>query len=151
MHIAVAIEIGSSPDEVWRHVRRIDRHVEWMRDAARIDFLTEQRSGVGTIFDTITKVGPLSTTDRMTVTEWVEGTTIGVRHEGAVVGEGRFTLRTVDNGGTTFEWAETLHLPWWFGGRVGEVVARPVLTAIWRRNLRALRDQVERGTGRRCG
>jgi hypothetical protein len=145
MDIVVATEIDAPPDVVWAYVRQIDRHVEWMHDAVRIDFVGTEREGVGTVFDTLTKVGPLSTTDRMTITEWVEGETIGVRHEGAVVGEGRFLLEPVGDDRTSFEWAETLHLPWYFGGRLGEVVARPLLRAIWRRNLRGLRQRVEGG------
>lgn len=142
MHIVVNTEISAPIDAVWDYVSRIERHVEWMHDAARIDFVTEQRSGTGTVFDTLTRVGPLSTTDRMTITAWDGGTAIGVRHEGAVVGEGRFTLRPLDGERTHFEWAETLRLPWYFGGRLGEIVARPVLAAVWRRNLRGLRDQL---------
>jgi hypothetical protein len=36
-------------------------------------------------------------------------------------------------------------LPWYFGGRLGGVVARPILTHIWTKNLAKLRQLVERG------
>lgn len=147
MRIVVATEIDAPVAVVWDDVSRLERHVEWMRDAARIDFVTEQRSGPGTAFDTLTKIGPLSTTDRMTITEWEEGRVIGVRHRGAVVGEGRFTFRPLGDDRTHFEWAETLTLPWRLGGRVGELAVKPILSAVWQRNLRTLRRRFGDSTG----
>jgi Polyketide cyclase / dehydrase and lipid transport len=143
MRIRVSTEIALPRHVVWRYVRELDRHVEWMGDAVEIRFLTESRAGVGTRFDTVTRVGPLTTTDRMTVTEWQEGRVIGVSHDGAVSGEGCFDLRDLDGGRTRFTWSESLDLPWYLGGSVGEIVARPILTALWRRNLRKLRARLE--------
>ena len=45
--ISVGIEIAASPKQVWNVVKDISDHVNWMKDAERIDFLTEQRSGIG--------------------------------------------------------------------------------------------------------
>ena len=136
-HIRIAIQIPASVDTVWAELREIDRHVEWMHDAVAIDFLTEQRKGVGTRFDCATKVGPIRMTDRMEITSWIEGEEMGVRHVGLVTGDGTFTLTEVD-GGTVFSWAETLTFPWWLGGRIGELIGGPILRLIWRRNLRML-------------
>jgi len=146
MRIEVSTVIDVPPAAVWQYLRRIDSHVEWMRDAAEIRFTSERTTGVGTTFDTVTRVGPLRTTDRMTVNEWVEGEVMGVRHEGAVTGEGRFTLSGLDGDRRTlFGWAERLRLPLHLGGRLGEVLARPLLAAVWRRNLRNLRLRLEAG------
>src|SRR5664280_2711899 len=49
-----------------------------MSDDVAIDFTTRRREGTGTTFRCTTKVGPFVTRDLMTVTEWVEGTTMGV-------------------------------------------------------------------------
>jgi hypothetical protein len=51
-----------------------------MADAESIVFLSETRSGVGTVMQVRTVVGPFRTTDVMEVTEWDERRTIGVRH-----------------------------------------------------------------------
>jgi len=128
---------------VWDDIRRLDSHVEWMADAETIRFLTDDHAGIGTRFECDTKVGPLRTTDVMEVTEWVEGERIGVRHIGLVTGVGAFILHPVDADRTEFRWDETLSFPWWFGGRIGAVVAHPLLAAIWRRNLRRLRQRLE--------
>ena len=108
-----------------------------MRDAVSIAFTSEQVEGVGTTFTCLTRVGPLRTTDRMVVTQWADGAAMGIRHEGAVTGQGRFTLEP-DGERTRFRWDEELHFPWWMGGAVGATVASPVLKLVWRRNLRVL-------------
>ncbi|HEX5615594.1 MAG TPA: SRPBCC family protein [Acidimicrobiia bacterium] len=145
MDIRVCTTIACTPAGLWAVLEPIERHVEWMADAERITFTTEQTRGVGTTFECLTRVGPLHTTDVMRVTEWEPGSTMGIVHEGVVTGAGRFTLTPVAPDSTMFCWAETLHFPWWMGGRVGERVGRPVLRWVWTRNLRRLRALAEHG------
>jgi hypothetical protein len=85
----------------------------------------------------------LRTVDVMRVTEWRPRAAMGIEHTGVVHGRGRFTLRRRARDRTRFCWEERLTFPWWMGGVVGEQLARPVLRAVWRRNLRALKQQVE--------
>ena len=133
---------ASPPDVVWRGVEDISTHVEWMQDAAEITFLTEQHAGVGAEFACLTKIGPLRNHDVLRVTEWEPGRTMGIAHTGVVSGSGRFTLAP-ERGGTRLCWVETLRFPWWMGGAVGERAAKPVLGAVWRRNLRRLQARLE--------
>lgn len=139
------IEIDAAPAKVWAVVEPIERHVDWMTDAVAIRFTTDQTRGVGTAFLCDTKVGPITLVDRMWITEWEPEQAIGVRHTGVVTGSGRFTLTPIDFGRRTrFGWTEDLTLPWWLGGRLGELVgARLVMKAIWRRNLRGLKTFIE--------
>ena len=139
----VSIKIAASPSVVWAAIEDIATHVEWMRDAAEIRFTSPQRRGVGTTFDCDTRLGPIRLTDRMTITEWSPGRAMGVDHTGLVTGTGRLTLRRTWRGGTTFGWEEHLLFPWWLGGPIGALVAKPVLTAIWRRSLRDLKTRIE--------
>jgi hypothetical protein len=143
--IKVAIEINATPERVWEIVEPVERHVDWMHDAVAIHFVTEQTRGVGTEFLCDTKVGPFTLVDRMELTEWEPGKTMGVRHTGIVTGSGRFTLTPIDLGQRTlFEWNEELVFPWWMGGPIGASIGgRIVLRAIWKRNLRGLRRLVE--------
>jgi hypothetical protein len=131
---------------VWAIVEPVERHVDWMRDAVAIRFVSEQRLGVGTTFDCDTRVGPIRLVDRMEITEWEPHAVMGVRHRGVVTGTGRFTLTPIDLGRRTrFTWSEDLTFPWWLGGRVGELLGgRLVMRAIWRRNLRELQQVVNR-------
>jgi len=142
--IYVSVVIDAPPAEVWAVVEPIDRHVEWMADADAIRFEGLQRRGVGTRIAVDTRFGPLRLTDRMYVTEWIDGAVIGVDHVGRVSGSGRFTLEPSVDGGTLFAWEEELHFPWFLGGRLGELVGSSVvLRPLWRRNLQRLKTLVE--------
>ena len=145
MTVRVARQLPASRARVWAELREIERHVEWMADAVAITFTSSQREGVGTTFRCLTRVGPLSLVDVMTITSWREQEALGVRHEGLVTGEGDFALRD-DDAGTLVSWTETLHFPWWLGGHVGELIARPVFGSLWRGNLRRLAERVDDST-----
>jgi hypothetical protein len=142
--IAVKVVIEAPPAAVWEAVRDIPSHVRWMADAESITITSPLADGVGTTFDCLTKVGPLRLTDKMEVTEWVEGRVMGVRHVGLVTGTGKFTLSPVPGGATEFAWAEDLRFPWWMGGPLGGLVGgQLILRAIWRRNLSRLKHLIE--------
>lgn len=142
--VIVSVDIAAPLERVWAAAADLASHVEWMADAERIDFLTDSRSGVGTKMAVETRVGPLSTTDIIEVTAWEEPATIGVVHSGVVTGTGAFELERIDDTTTRFTWREQLDLPWFFGGPLGTVVARPIFGWIWRRNLERLKGHLER-------
>ena len=139
----MSIIIARPPSVVWSSVEDIASHVDWMADAVAIRFTSASTSGVGTTFDCDTKIGPIRLTDRMEITEWVPGATMGVSHKGTVTGRGRFQLRAVGNGRTEFIWEEELTFPLWMGGPIGARLGAPVMERIWRRNLEGLKRQVE--------
>jgi hypothetical protein len=143
--VRVSVDITASPETVWAVVEPVENHVDWMADAVAIRFESEQERGVGTTFLCDTRIGPITLTDRMEITEWVPERSMGVRHSGIVTGSGIFTLEPLAGGTRTrFTWAETLRFPWYFGGRFGERVAGPlVLAPLWRRNLKRLKSLVE--------
>jgi len=107
-----------------------------------IEFINDRTAGVGTKMNVPTRIGPLRTTDVMTVVEWVEGRLIAVEHVGAVSGKGRFEI-SPSGSGTELRWSEILEFPWWLGGAVGAWLARPVLRRVWSRNLQALKERLE--------
>jgi len=143
--ITVSVDIDATPARVWEVVEPVERHIDWMHDAVAIRFETEQTRGVGTRFLCDTKVGPIKLVDQMAITEWEPGSTMGVRHTGIVTGTGQFTLTPIDlDRRTRFTWSEELFFPWWLGGPVGAFVGgKIVMQAIWRRNLRELKQLVE--------
>jgi hypothetical protein len=133
--IRVATTIDAQPAQVWADLQDVASHVEWMEDAVAIRFLGPSRRGAGTRYECDTKVGPFRLTDVMEITEWTPGRSMGVRHVGLVTGEGHFVLKRKRDGRTRFVWQERLRFPWWLGGPVTAVAAKPVLRRIWRRNL----------------
>jgi uncharacterized protein YndB with AHSA1/START domain len=141
--ITVETVIERSIEHVWAALEQIESHTDWMADAESITFLTDQRSGVGTTFECLTKVGPISLTDVMEITAWEPQRRMGVRHDGIVTGWGEFTLTALGEHRTLFSWAEDLTFPLWLGGPVGEFFGRFVLRAIWKGNLRRLKAGLE--------
>jgi len=151
MKVKVGVMIDAPPEVVWRTVEQIERHVDWMTDAVSINFTSATRRGEGTQFDCATRIGPLRMTDRMIITQWTPRRAIGIEHHGVVTGWGRFTLGRRRGNRTRFTWTERLRFPWWMGGPIGALAAKPILRAVWRRNLATLKRQVEAQATRSAG
>jgi hypothetical protein len=134
--VRVSTDIPLERQRVWAALARLEDHIEWMQDATAIRFRSAQRRGIGTTFECDTRVGPIRLTDVMAVVEWEDGVRIGVRHQGAVGGTGRFLLRDTAGPATIIEWEEQLSFPWWLGASIGAQLARPLFGALWRANLR---------------
>lgn len=144
MFIRIFQEIEAPPEVVWNAISNIQTHVNWMADASKIRITSEQTQGVGTTFDCDTKVGPLRTTDKMQVTEWVPNQILSISHKGLVEGKGSFILEKPSKGRTLFVWEENLDFPIFLGGKITEFIAKPVLKKIWRGNLYKLKQLVEK-------
>ncbi len=127
---------------MWAALADLRSHPEWMADAGTIEFLGAQTRGPGTRMRVPTRVGPFQATDVMKVVEWEEGRLIAVDHQGAISGRGRFEI-SPSGSGTRLRWSESLRFPWWMGGPLGVLAARPVLKRVWRGNLERLRERLE--------
>ena len=141
MQVSVSVFIDAPPEQVWDDVADLESHGEWMQDAEDVVIVSEHRTGVGTVMRVPTRVGPLTTEDWIIVTDWVEGRAIGVVHVGLVTGAGTISLAP-EGEGTRVQWDEELDLPITLGGPIGEVVARPILRALWAGNLRRLASRL---------
>ena len=141
--IEISTHINVSPDALWEELRHIDRHVNWMHDAASISFLSSTTEGIGTKFNCLTKVGPFKTTDVMTITQWEEARIMGVEHVGLVKGTGTFQIAPQSEG-SIITWKESLTFPWWMLGSFGSLFASPILRLIWKKNLKNLKAIVEK-------
>ena len=150
LSLRVETTVDAPPEAVWAHLEDIASHTEWMADAVAIEFLGDRRRGTGTRFACRTRVWVLHTTDVMEITEWTPPRVMGVRHTGAVSGDGRFELHGTGPAAasTRMTWTERLRFPPWFGGPLGAVLARPVLRRIWAGNLTRLKARVEAAPGR---
>jgi carbon monoxide dehydrogenase subunit G len=140
--VTVSVDIEAHPDVVWAAVADLASHGQWMGDVESIEFESEARQGPGTVIRVATKVGPLRTTDVMVITAWEPGRRIAVEHRGLVTGWGEFVLSPVA-GATRLTWMENLVFPRRFAGPIGAILALPLLTLIWRRNLGRLKELLE--------
>lgn len=145
MRVRGDVLVHAPLDATWDALADLASHVEWMADAESITFLGEQRRGVGTAFECLTRVGPLTTRDKMTVTEWVERDRITVAHRGIVRGTGTFELAAAGEDTTRVSWTEDLRFPPYLGAAAGALVAKPILRRIWRGNLSRFGTRVEQG------
>ena len=141
--IHVQEKISAQPETIWKAIEDVRTHVTWMTDAREIRITSEQVEGVGLTFDCITQVGPLRTTDRMQVTEWVPNHIMGIMHKGLFTGEGKFTLEKSGEGETVFIWEENLNFPFWLGGEITGFMAKPILRHIWKKNIYRLKEKIE--------
>ena len=135
--IALYRTVTASPEAVWRALSDLASHSDWMKDAESIVFRSDHRRGVGVEMEVETRVGPFRTLDVMSVTEWTEGESIEVHHEGLVTGTGVLSVAPYGTG-SRIGWEEDLRFPWWLGGPLTGWFARPVLHRIWEGNLRRL-------------
>ncbi len=139
--VVVYTQIPAPIESVWLEAAKVDEHVEWMADAHQLDFMSDQREGVGTKIEVETRFGPLRTTDEMEFVEWEPPHRMAVVHRGLFQGMGAFEFATAGPNDTSMTWRERIEFPWYFGGLIGAWVARPVLRWVWRRNLRRFRDR----------
>ena len=142
--IKVSTIINKPLEVVWDEVKIMKNHVNWMQDAAKIDFLSLNESGIDTKMKVLTKVGPFSLNDIITVIKWEEMNSIGVVHEGIVTGEGTFYLSENGENSTKFEWIEELKAPYYLGGPIAEFFGGFVLKFIWKKNLMNLKNILEK-------
>ena len=140
--VTVWVDIAAPVSEVWNAAADLTGHVRWMADVESIEFGSDASQGAGTKMRVATRVGPFRTVDVMTVTAWEPPRTISVLHQGFFTGRGEFDISPI-GGATRFTWTEEIDFPWRVGGPIAAIVARPVLTLIWRRNLQRLKALLE--------
>lgn len=143
MHITLAQHIHAPIGLAWNELSCLERHQEWMGDVVEIVFHSASKRGEGAQFSARTVVGPFATTDEMTITGWVEGSSIEVAHTGLVIGNGVLALSSTP-GGSLLTWDEELQFPLRLGGGAGAILARPFMSRVWRRSLAAFARIVER-------
>lgn len=133
--IEISVELPASVDQVWNELADLASHVEWMSDAKSITFLSDRTEGAGTRMEVATKVLLFRTKDVMEFVVWEPPSRMAVRHRGLVSGLGEFSISQTATG-SLLTWREGLRFPPWLGGRAAARFVEPVLSAIWRRNLR---------------
>lgn len=139
--IAVSRTVDAPVDVVWAALADLESHPTWMKDALHLEFTTHQNRGVGTVMNVKTRIGPFTTLDVLEITRWVEGESIDVTHRGVITGNGTLGVEN-RSGNTVVSWVEELVFPWCLGGGLTAWIARPVLAAVWRGNLRRLEETI---------
>ena len=135
--VAVHAEVvsGVPAKRVFEVLTDWPRHAEWMP-------FTRAEGGheVGAPLEGWTGIGPVGFTDTMVITEWIPGQRVTVEHTGNLVrGDAWFEVTPVRDG-CKILWVERVDLPLGVLGRVGWLVAGPVVRFFMKLGLRRLSE-----------
>lgn len=140
--ISVSRRLPFPKSIVWQEISNIERHTLWMSDAVQISFSTPNKTGIGTSFTCLTKIGPIQVQDKIKVTKWEEPNTIAIAHKGIFRGIGEISLTHLSPEYCEITWSESITSPIYLLGDLGLLVAKPVLEKIWRHNLEKLEEVI---------
>ena len=144
LRIVSGVEIATTKEVLWSYLIDFEDQPRWMKDAVEIRVKSRSDKIVGTIFETLTKVGPFKTMDVMQVVDVIEHQMIEIKHKGLIGGRGFFEVHDFTPGNCLFYWIEELTFPWHLGGPIVEQFAGVILRKIFQRDLNNLRDLVNR-------
>ncbi|MFN2488845.1 MAG: SRPBCC family protein [Actinomycetota bacterium] len=134
--------VSGPPGVVWELITDWEHQDDWMLEASDFVVLSERREGVGVEALATVKIGGISTRDVVRVVAWEPNRHLAIAHEGWVSGRGDLHLTQLAPRRTHILWREELHPPLGPVGAVGLVALKPLMTRIFRRDLRVLASLV---------
>lgn len=145
--IVVAAEVAAPADRVWGRLVDWPTHGDWML-LTQVQRTTDDGDGVGAGIVGITKLGPITVRDTMTVVQWqpcpADPARCVVVHTGRVVrGSGAFEVDSIGPGRSRVVWSEWVKPPLGLLGELAWVGVRPVVALFLKASLRRLAKQVE--------
>jgi carbon monoxide dehydrogenase subunit G len=138
IRIDTAGVLPAPPRVVWDLITDWENQGDWMLEATNFEVLSPQRQGVGVEAAATISIAGLIVRDRVRVSAWNPPERLEIRHLGWVTGRGEFQLTSVDGDSTRVVWREELEPPLGILGDVGMSVLKPVMSRIFRRDLRIL-------------
>lgn len=145
--LEMTIDIDAPPSVVWPYLVDWERLGRWMLEASEFRLLTTHREGEGVLAEAVIRIGPISTIDRIRVTEWSPPSLLRLEHLGWVRGSGVMESHSHD-GGTHLVWKERLIPPWGVLGALGVRAWKPLMRRTFVKDMRALKKLVESDQGR---
>jgi uncharacterized protein YndB with AHSA1/START domain len=141
--IRMSISINAPIARVWEIAADVQRQPEWMHEMKRVEMMTPGVLRVGSRGRATVRIFGISTTDDVVITQLEPPHAFGIRHEGRFTGEGLLLFSATPEGGTLIKWTEYLRPPLF--PTIGAFAQRPILSAIFRSDLRHLKRLVEAG------
>ncbi|HZJ51185.1 MAG TPA: SRPBCC family protein [Actinomycetota bacterium] len=130
--------LPAPPEVVWKLITDWEHQGDWMLEAKDFKVLTEHREGVGVEAEATVSIGGISTRDRVRVSGWDPPQRLEIEHDGWVSGRGEFKLTPVGKDRTHVFWREELNPPLGALGTVGMNLFRPMMSRLFKRDLRIL-------------
>ena len=109
----VSVKVFAPVDQVWNKLVNWQSQGEWMA-LTKVWCSADQdgKSGVGTVIEAFTGIGPFGVLDEMRITKWDPPTNCAVDHYGKYIkGLGEFTLVGLSPDVTRFDWYEKIDAP----------------------------------------
>ena len=136
--IEVAQTVPGPPSVVWELITDWEHQGDWMLEARDFKVISEQREGVGVEAEASISIGGITTRDIVTVVGWEPNRRLAIEHKGWVSGIGEIHLTPLGNDRTHIFWREELQPPVGFLGAMGLTAFKPLMTRIFRRDLKVL-------------
>jgi carbon monoxide dehydrogenase subunit G len=148
MRVEREVVLPAPPFAAWAALTDWERQAEWMRDADRVEVVSAQREGVGTVLAVRTRVlhVPLFT-ERLEVVGWDPPRELRIAHRSFIRGAGIWSLEPAGTG-TRFRWTEEIALPVPLLGELALRVYRPFMHRLMGGAMRDLQRWVGAGGDR---
>jgi hypothetical protein len=150
----VAIELVETmpgpPEVVWRLITDWENQGDWQLEARDFVVMSAAREGVGVTAEATVSIGGITTRDAIEVVAWEPNGHLAIEHKGWVSGRGEIRLTPLGSGKrpsrTHVYWTETLYPPLGVAGALGLTAFKPLMTRIFKRDLRVLQGLVRAAT-----
>ena len=140
--IEIAQTMPGPPRVVWDLITDWEHQDDWMLEASDFVVTSEHREGIGVEAEATIKIGGITTRDKVRVVGWEPLRRLAIEHLGWVSGVGELHLTPLGTDRTHLFWREELVPPMGALGAVGLSAFKPVMTRIFRRDLRILASLV---------
>ena len=146
----VAIELAETmpgpPEVVWRLITDWENQGDWQLEARDFVVTSTGREGAGVTAEATVSIGGITTRDVAEVVAWEPNKLLGIEHKGWVSGQGELHLTALGSDRTHVFWVERLAPPLGVAGAVGLMAFRPLMSRIFKRDLRVLQGLVRAAT-----
>jgi uncharacterized membrane protein len=144
MRLKESVVISAPPELVWDYLSDSSNYLHFMSGVTRWEVVGEQRSGLGTRYRMLMRVGSAEVGGLIEVVEWSPERDMAWSSVTGVDQRGRWRLRATDDGRTRVEFrfaygVAGAGIPGW----ISEFVAAPTISGHVRRSLHQLKRQVE--------
>lgn len=143
VEIDMSVRIEAPPEVVWPYLVDWENLDRWMIEGHGFKVTSEHRAGLGVTAEATIRIAGISTTDPVKVTRWDPPEVLEISHQGWVAGQGLMLCKPAP-WGTFLFWKETLHPPMGVLGAIGLRLFKPVMRRAFERDLRLLKDLVEK-------
>jgi uncharacterized membrane protein len=144
MRLKESVVISAPPKLVWDYLGEPSNYLHFMSGVTRWEVVGEQRTGIGTRYRMLMRVGSAEVGGLIEIVEWNQERDMAWSSVTGVDQRGRWRLRETDDGHTRVEFrfaygVAGAGLP----GMIAERVAAPTVSSHVRRSLHQLKRQVE--------